>query len=142
MVVKLILKTINSSFFVVIKLKRSFYKLRKRLRKISIIFELNYLIMKKLFLSALILGTLVSCNDDAKINECKDVSAKEIGNLDGFELQNAEYVSREGLKLAVDEEFESSTHIVSISYKNADDDYKGTSCYYGSDGKLMGSKSY
>lgn len=98
--------------------------------------------MKKLFLSTLLLGALFSCEDEVKIKECKAIADTALGEAQGFTISNAQYSSRKGLKLAVPDEYESSTHVVTISYKNNDGDYKGTTCYYTEKGDLMGSKSY
>lgn len=98
--------------------------------------------MKKTLIFGASLLFLAACGNAEKIQECKKISESEIDNLNGFTIDNMEFSSREGLKLAVPEEYESSTDIVSISYKNSEEEYKGTTCYYDEDGKLMGSTSY
>jgi hypothetical protein len=85
---------------------------------------------------------LFSCDKQTKINECKIIAESALGNAEGFKLRNAEYNSREGLKLAVPDEFKFSTHVVSISYDKDQIEYKGTTCYYNSAGSLMGSESH
>lgn len=98
--------------------------------------------MKKTLIYGALTLFLVGCSNAEKIQECKKLSETEIENLDGFTIEDMEFSSREGLKLAVPDEYESSTDIVSISYKNSEDEYKGTTCYYDDDGNLMGSSSY
>lgn len=98
--------------------------------------------MKKTLIFGAVLLLLSACSNAEKIQECKKISESEIDNLDGFTIENMSHSSREGLKLAVPDEYESSTDIVSISYKNSEDEYKGTTCYYDEDGNLMGSTSY
>jgi hypothetical protein len=94
--------------------------------------------MKKLICASIVLLSMASCAKTEMMNECKAIADKEMTEMDGFTLENTTINHIDGLKLVIPDEYSSTEHVASVSYKSKDDDYKRCTCYFDSNNKLMG----